>query len=512
MKLSTSIQMKELDSKAINEFNIPDIVLMENASRGSVELIKKHFGELKGIKVSVFAGLGNNGGDAMAIARHLYNAGSNVLVNLVADPKRLNQSPKVNYDILCSMNVPINVINHIEDINDVFLAHSQIIIDGLFGIGLSRKIEGIFYEIIDKINKSNAFVVAVDIPSGISADTGECLGIAVKADMTATFALAKPGHFLYPGRLYSGKLEIVDISTPKQLLDEFKPTFNALVKDDFVIQDRPKDSHKGNFGHVAIVGGSIGKSGAVILASQAALRSGAGLVSAVVPNCINTAFEASCTEAMSYPVKDKDGFFSKEAFVDIVKFVHDKDVICFGMGLGVFDDALYLLESLLELKKPMVIDADGLNVLSKNVSLLKKTNGGIILTPHPKEFSRLIGLTTHDVIKNRLKLTVEFAKDYNVVVVLKMADTLISNGESIFINTSGNPGLSTGGSGDVLSGIIASLIAQGNDVLSASCLGVFLHGASADIALKQYCEISLLPTDVANYITKAIEVIKTKAQ
>ncbi|MGC8503078.1 NAD(P)H-hydrate epimerase, partial [Desulfurella sp.] len=157
MKLSTSLQMKELDSKSINEFKIPDIVLMENASRGTFELIKKQFGSLEGLRVSVFAGLGNNGGDAMAIARHLYNAGANVLVNLVADPNKLNPSPKINYDILCSMNVPINIINHIEDLNDVFLAHSQIIIDGLFGIGLSRNIEGIFYDIIDKINKSNAF-------------------------------------------------------------------------------------------------------------------------------------------------------------------------------------------------------------------------------------------------------------------------------------------------------------------------------------------------------------------
>ncbi|WP_291490658.1 NAD(P)H-hydrate dehydratase [Desulfurella sp.] len=512
MKLSTSLQMKELDSKSINEFKIPDIVLMENASRGTFELIKKQFGSLEGLRVSVFAGLGNNGGDAMAIARHLYNAGANVLVNLVADPDKLNPSPKINYDILCSMNVPINIINHIEDLNDVFLAHSQIIIDGLFGIGLSRNIEGIFYDIIDKINKSNAFVVSVDIPSGINADTAECLGIAVKADLTATFALAKPGQFLYPGRLYCGKLEVVDISTPKQLIDDFKPTFNALVKDDFVIEDRPKNSHKGNFGHIAIVGGSIGKSGAVILAANAALRSGAGLVSAVVPDCINTAFESSCIEAMSYPVKDKDGFFSKESFDDIVDFVRDKDVICFGMGLGVFDDALYLLESLLELKKPMVIDADGLNVLSKNVNLLKKINSPVILTPHPKEFSRLIGQTTAEVLKNRLKLVKEFAKKNNVILILKMADTLISNGESIFINTSGNPGLSTGGSGDVLSGIIASLIAQNNDVLYASCMGVFLHGLSADLALSKYSEASLLPTDVINHITNAIEAIKTKAQ
>ncbi|MGC8503077.1 NAD(P)H-hydrate dehydratase, partial [Desulfurella sp.] len=273
-----------------------------------------------------------------------------------------------------------------------------------------------------------------------------------------------------------------------------------------------KNSHKGNFGHIAIVGGSIGKSGAVILAANAALRSGAGLVSAVVPDCINTAFESSCTEAMSYPVKDKGGFFSKESFDDIVNFVRDKDVICFGMGLGVFDDGLDLLESLLELKKPMVIDADGLNVLSKNVNLLKKVSSPVILTPHPKEFSRLIGQTTAEVLKNRLKLVKEFAKKNNVILILKMADTLISNGESIFINTSGNPGLSTGGSGDVLSGIIASLIAQNNDVLYASCMGVFLHGLSADLALSKYSEASLLPTDVINHITNAIEAIKTKAQ
>lgn len=512
MKLSTSSQMKELDAKSIKEFNIPDIVLMENASRGTFELIKKHFGKLEGVKVSVFAGLGNNGGDAMALARHLYNAGANVLVNLVANTDRLNPSPKINYEILRSMNVEIAIINNIDDINDVFLAHSQIIIDGLFGIGLSRNIEGLFYDIIEKINKSSATKVSLDIPSGINADTGECLGIAVKADLTVTFALAKPGHFLYPGRDYCGRLEIVGISTPKSLIDEFKPTFNALVKDDFFLENRLKSSHKGNFGHVAVVGGSLGKSGAVVLSSCACLKSGAGLVSAVVPDCINNAFESLCVEAMSYPVNSKNGFFSKDSFDDIFNFVKDKDVICFGMGLGIFNEGLDLLKGLIELKKPMVIDADGLNVLAKNPDVLKIANAPIVLTPHPKEFSRLINQSTQYVIKNRLNLIKEFAKNYNVILVLKMADTLISDGNDIFINTSGNPGLSTGGSGDVLSGIIASFIAQGKTVLQAATFGVFLHGFSADLAVKEFGENALLPSDVINYLAKAIESFKIMAQ
>ncbi|OSS41281.1 NAD(P)HX epimerase / NAD(P)HX dehydratase [Desulfurella amilsii] len=512
MKLSTSSQMKELDAKSIKEFNIPDIVLMENASRGAFELIKKHFGKLEGIKVSVFAGLGNNGGDAMALAKHLYNAGANVLVNLAANPQKLNPSPKINYEILRSMNVEIAIINNVDDINDVFLAHSLIIIDGLFGIGLSRNIEGLFYDIVAKINNSNAYKVSLDIPSGINADTAECLGIAVKADLTVTFALAKPGHFLYPGRDYCGRLEIVDISTPKNLIYEFKPTFSALVKNDFSLEDRPKNSHKGNFGHVAIVGGSIGKSGAVVLSSCASIKSGVGLSSAVIPDCINTAFESLCIEAMSYPVNSKDGFFSKDSFGDMLEFVKDKDVICFGMGLGVFDEGLDLLKGLIDLKKPMVIDADGLNVLSKKPDILKTASAPIILTPHPKEFSRLIGQPTQYVIKNRLNLIKEFAKNYNVILVLKMADTLISDGESIFINTSGNPGLSTGGSGDVLSGIIASFLAQGKEALEAATFGVFLHGFSADLAVKEFGENALLASDVINYLAKAIESFKITAR
>jgi len=512
MKLATSSQMKDLDSKSIKNFNIPDIVLMENASKAAFITIKKYFGNVENKKVYVFAGLGNNGGDALALARHLFNTGAVVLVGLVAHPDNLNPSPKVNYEILSSMNVPIEIINNVNDVNDVFLAHCDIIIDGLFGIGLSRNIEGVFYDIIEKINNSSAYKVALDIPSGINADNGEMLGIAVKADLTVTFALAKPGHFLYPGKEFCSQLEIVDISTPKILIDEFKPTFNALVKGDFYLEDRPKNSHKGNFGHVAIVGGSIGKSGAVILSSLACLRTGAGLVSAVIPNCINTAFESSCIEAMSYPVCDNEGFFSKESFSSIIDFVKDKDVICFGMGLGVFDGAIELLKNLIELGKPMVIDADGLNVLSQNTDILKLAKSKIVLTPHPKEFSRLIKQPTSYVIKNRLKLIKDFANNYNVIVVLKMADTLISDGDCIYINTTGNPGLATGGSGDVLSGIIASLISQGKNAICASKLGVYIHGLSADLALNQYCENALLPTDVINYITKAIEMLKTKVQ
>lgn len=512
MKLSTSAQMKELDSKSIKEFNIPDIVLMENASRGAFEAIKKKFGSVKNKKISVFAGLGNNGGDALALARHLYNAGADVLVNLVSTPEKLNPSPKINYDILHSMNVAINIVNNVGDINDIFLTHSEIIVDGLFGIGLSRDIEGLFYHIIEKINKTNAFKVALDIPSGISSDSGKCLGTAIIANLTVTFALAKPGHFLYPGRNYCGNLEIVDISTPRKLLDEFKPIFSALTQDDFYLEKRPKNSHKGNFGHLAIVGGSLGKSGAVILASQAALRSGVGLVSSVIPNCINVAFESSSIEAMSFPVQDNNGFFSRQSFKDIIDFVKDKDVICFGMGLGIFDEAIDLLEGLIELKKPMVIDADGLNVLSKNIEILKKAVSPIILTPHPKEFSRLINQQTSYVLENRIELLKEFASKYNVVLVLKTADTLISDGSSIFINTSGNPGLATGGSGDVLSGIIASFLAQYKDPLFAAKFGVFLHGFSADLAIEEFGENALLPSDVISYLAKAIEFFRKEAQ
>ncbi len=505
MKLSSSIQMKQMDKEAIKT-GIPDIILMENASIKSFYHILNNYENIEGALVTAFVGIGNNGGDALAISRHLYNNGANVFIYMLTDEDRLNKSPGINFEIIKNMGIQHKFVINEEDLNEEIIKESDIIIDGIFGIGLSREVEGIFKKAIELINESDAFVVSVDIPSGIKADTGEIMGVAVEADLTPTFALAKPGHFLYPGREYAQTVEVVDITTPKYIIDEFDADFYALQKDDIEINPKEANSHKGTYGHLAIVGGSKGKSGAVIMASKSAIKCGVGLVSSVIPNSINTAFESSIQEAMSYPVGDNEDTFSEESIDNILEFVKNKDAIAFGMGIGINESTKKLTKYILRIDKPLLIDADGINCLSDNVELLKARKEATVLTPHPKEFSRLINIPVKDVIKNRLSLVKEFSKEHNVIVVLKMADTLIATPEGkIYINTTGNPGLATGGSGDVLSGMIGSFLAQGYAPLQAAVNGVFLHGLAADIAYDDGLSYeSLTPTDVIEYINEAI--------
>ncbi|AEA33309.1 bifunctional ADP-dependent NAD(P)H-hydrate dehydratase/NAD(P)H-hydrate epimerase [Hippea maritima] len=509
MKLSTAAQMREMDKKAI-ETGIPDIVLMENASIKSFYKILEYYGSIEGALVAAFVGAGNNGGDALAISRHLYNNGANVFVYMLIDEDKLNPSPKTNFDIVKNMGIDYKFVQNDDDFNEELIRECDIIIDGIFGTGLSRPVEGRFKRAIELINTSPAFIVSVDIPSGIKADTGEVMGVAVEADLTPTFALAKPGHFLYPGREYSGDVEVVDISTPRHVIDEFDPNFIALDKDEIYLDFRSPTAHKGNFGHLAVVGGSLGKSGAVIMASKAALKTGVGLVSAVVPKSINTAFESRLLEAMSYPADDESGFFSENSIDSVVEFVSDKSSICFGMGLGITESTKKLTEELLQINKPMVIDADGLNCLSFCVEKLKARKLPTILTPHPKEFSRLRGIQTKDVLKDRLNLAVEFAQEYGVYLVLKMADTLIATPDGkLYINTTGNQGLATGGSGDVLSGMIGAFLAEGYDALQAALNGVYLHGLAADLAIEGGITYeSLTPSDVIDRINEAIRSVR----
>ena len=508
MKLSLSEQMKKMDKEAVDA-GIYDVVLMENAAIKSFYEITNYFGDVAGKNCVVFAGFGNNGGDSLALARHLYNSGANVFVYMLGYKDRLQGNLEVNFNIVSNMNIPYKFVYTGSDYNSDLIRDCDLIIDGIFGTGLSRNAEGKFKDAIDKINSSKAFVVSLDLPSGIAANSGKIMGTAVKSDLTPTFAMSKPGHFLYPGRSYSGNVRVVDISTPRYIIDNFEPDFYTVTKNDITLINRDAVSHKGIFGHLSIVGGSLGKSGAVIMASLGAYKTGAGLVSACIPESINAAFESNIPEAMSYPLKDQNGFISQEASVDMLNFVSDKTAVSFGMGLGITEDTKYITEQIVSTDRPLVIDADGLNCLSGSVDLLKNRTKSTIITPHPKEFARLINKTTKDVIENRLELVKNFAKEYSTIVVLKMADTIISdtNGK-IYINTSGNQGMAVGGSGDVLSGMIGSFLSQGYNAIDACKYGVFLHGLSADLAYKKGSSYeSMMPGDIINNINEAIKSV-----
>lgn len=493
MKLFTCEQMRELDSKTISLTGIPGIVLMENAALGVMNRIQVRFNSLKGIKAVVACGKGNNAGDGYAIARHLCNKGAKVDVLAAFDPLNLSGDARTNY--IAAKNMGINITDDLKVING-----KALIIDAIFGTGISGDITGSAKEAIECINNSGAYIIAVDIPSGIDGDSGNICGLAVKANETVVFGFLKTGLATYPAPSYTGSLSVCDISIPKYI--ENSVFCNTYLTDiDFVKSLIPAiypDANKGNMGKVLVIAGSLGMTGAAALCCEAALRSGAGLVTLAIAKELNAIMEIKLTEAMTLPICEGSSL-SIEAIEPIRAKAKWADAMVFGPGLGQSQDIYTILETLIkEIKIPLIIDADGINALCKNINILKEAKQ-IVLTPHPGEFARLTGLSIEQVQGNRLQLAREFASKWQVTLVLKGARTVIALPDgTAYINPTGNPGMATGGSGDVLCGIIAALAARTINIGNAAVAGVYMHGQAADNAANALSQLSLLPTDIIN--------------
>ena len=388
----------------------------------------------------------------------------------------------------------------------VELARSDLIVDALFGTGLSRELDTYYKDIITAINGSPALVVAVDIPSGINADTGQSMGAAVRAVETVTFALPKNGHYLYPGAGCTGRLTVVDIGIPQELYAGLKNCVltPAVVRP--LLVDRPADSHKGTFGSVLLVAGSAGMSGAAVLAARAALRGGCGLLYAAVPACIRTVLAAQVPEAITVALPEAaEGSLLPES----AALLQERWATCHAVAVGPGWTQATELQSLLndiitECPLPLVIDADGLNLLAGMPDALARRTAPVVLTPHPGEAARLLGVKTKDIQADRFGSARRLARRFHATVVLKGAHTVVAEPDgTIAVNTTGNSGLATAGSGDVLTGLLAALLAQGLDTASAARLAVFLHGLAGDLAAAEVGERSLLAGDVVNYLSQA---------
>lgn len=500
MRVVTAHTMQEIDKRAIEEFGVPGIKLMENAGRGCVEEIIAEFG-LQGRAV-IMAGKGNNGGDGYVIARLLSQKGWSIKVIILAEHDRISGDAAVNLDKLptaminyCSHEGQLPAL-HMEEI-----FHADVIVDALLGTGLRSDVQGIYNEAIDLINASGRPVVSVDIPSGIHGTTGRVLGNAVRAYITVTFAFAKLGHVLYPGAEYTGRLVVTDVGIPQQLT-ESASGYEFLNADGLrpLLRRRDRQAHKGHFGHCLIIAGSTGKSGAAALSANSAVRSGSGLVTLAAPEGINNILEVKTTEVMTVPLQDSgSGHLTSSAFPTIEKLLHGKDALAVGPGLDRRPGTFALVQTMVEsLELPMVIDADGLNALAEDITVLRrKKSKTIILTPHPGEMSRLLGTSIPDVEAIRISVAQEFARNYGIYIVLKGARTIIAGPNGVAaINGSGNPGMATGGMGDVLTGIIVSLLGQGYSAWDACRLGVFIHGYAADMVAEDKGEIGLCASDV----------------
>ena len=500
MRVVTAQTMQEIDKLAIEEHGIPGLQLMENAGRCCVEEIIGEFG-LHGCCV-ILAGKGNNGGDGYVIARLLGLKGWRVKVIILAPRLQISGDAATNLDTL-----PGSVVDHytgeghLSPLQREEILQADVIVDALLGTGLGSDVAGVYLEAIDAMNASGRPVVAVDIPSGIDGTSGRVLGSAVRAHMTVTFACAKLGHVLYPGADYTGRLVVADIGIPP---DVMKSAAGCEFMDaDAVrplLQRRERTAHKGRFGHCLIIAGSIGKTGAAALAANSAVRTGSGLVTVGVAESIHTVLEIKTTEAMTVPLPDSgDGYLTDSAFPVLEQLLAGKDAVAIGPGLGSHPETYVLVRNLLEtVTLPLVLDADGLNAVAEEITVLqrKKTNL-MVLTPHPGEMSRLLGTSVPDVEALRISVARDFARTYGVFLILKGARTIIASPEgSVAINGSGNPGMASGGMGDVLTGVIASLLGQGYAGWDACRLGVFLHGYAADLVAGEKGEIGINASDV----------------
>jgi NAD(P)H-hydrate epimerase len=512
MKVLTPERMAKYDEYAIKTWGIPSAVLMENAGRNMYRLIRERYLDGKR-RIVIFCGRGNNGGDGFVIGRYAFESGYHVRVFLLCKKQDLKGDAALNMGLYESLGGDIIEIDKIYDAIKSGIQHADIVIDAIFGTGLSKPIEGIEKAVIEQINESGKPVIAVDIPSGIDGKTGIPLGSAVKAVHTFTFAYPKIGQALCPGAYHTGKLTVIDISIPSFV--EGKIGFDGHIVDGAMLRHALKErtpwSHKGTYGHVAVIAGSVGKTGAAHMASLAALKIGAGLVTLVIPESLNNIMEVKSTEVMTYPVTDKGkGHFTLSSYDQVKSFVEDKDVIIMGPGLSQNPETMELARKLYsETDKPFVIDADGINAFQGQIDIIKDAKRNAVFTPHPGELARLSGLSTQEINEDRIGAGRRFVEETGANLVLKGARTVVFNQQGdFFINPTGNPALAKAGSGDILTGFIGGCASQGSSLIEASLAGVYLHGYIADDWVETGTDMDLLAGDILIGLGKAIRNIR----
>ncbi len=500
MKVVTAHAMQDMDRRAIEEAGIPGTVLMENAGRGCADEIVAEFG-LRGRAV-ILSGKGNNGGDGYVIARLLSQKGWQVRVVVLCTRDRITGDAATNLALLPeSMVAYCHEEGLLASLYMEELFRADVIVDALLGTGLRSDVSSFYREAIELVNASGRPVVSVDIPTGIHATTGRILGAAVRAYITVTFACAKLGHVLFPGAEHTGRLAVVDIGIPAELMQE-APGYEFLNDESIrpLLRRRDRLAHKGTFGHCLIVAGSTGKTGAAALCANSTVRAGAGLVTLGVAESLHRILEVKTTEVMTVPLPDAgNGYLTNSAFPTIERLLEGRDAVAVGPGIDRHPGTVALVQQLVaSVACPLVIDADGLNALAEDISVLRGAKSrSIVLTPHPGEMARLLGTSVPDVEAIRISVAEEFAREYGVYLVLKGARTIIASPDGISaINGSGNPGMATGGMGDVLTGIIVSLMGQGYSAWDASRMGVFIHGYAADMIAEEKGEIGMTATDV----------------
>ena len=512
MKVVTAAEMRKIDQDTIEGIGIPGIVLMETAGREIVRAIDCHYPDAQ--RIGILVGKGNNGGDGLVIARQLAHAGRDAHIFLVSPSDSFTGAARTNLEI--ANNLGLHIEETLTDVSTHIKSHRcELLVDAILGTGLHSDVREPISTIINTINKLSIPILAVDLPSGLDANTGNPLGTCVKADRTVTIGLPKRGVLLHPGAELAGKLEIVDIGFPRQVIDGQNIKVNWTTEKDAAnrLPSRASASHKGSYGRVLVIAGSTGMTGAASLTSEAALRSGAGLVTLGIPKSLNAILEGKLSEVMTLPLPETEtGSLAESATQSILEYAErTQSVLAIGPGLSQHPETLALVHQLIKenreqgLELRLVIDADGLNAIAQAKELMLLLDKEAVLTPHLGEMARLTDMQIPTLAADRISAAETFTEKFGVTLVLKGAPTVTSypKGE-VWINSTGNPGMATAGMGDVLTGVIAGLMAQKVSSIDAAILGVYLHGLAGDISAETIGVRGLIAGDVLRAIPQAL--------
>lgn len=516
MRVATAAQIAALDRRATTEFGIPTAALMERAGASVAQVAHFVLRERGGRRTVALCGKGNNGGDGLVAARHLRRAGVDVAVIIAAGEEEFEGDARSALSAVRDAGIPVSAAPTIDAPTiERALRGTDLIIDALFGTGFRGPARGTAARLIEQANHSGRPILAVDVPSGLDADTGRLNGPCIRAAATVTMAMPKPGLLLYPGAEMCGEISFADIGYPAALRDD--PSVRThLVTPQMVralLPPRPPDSHKGTYGRTLVIAGSVGFTGAAVLASLGALRVGAGLVTLAVPRAVYPIVASHVVEAMPTPVDDDGEAISASALPRLNELLDISDAVAVGPGLSTQPGVYEVVEGLLRRDRPLVIDADGLNVLAGRAEVLARANAPVVITPHPGELGRLVGTTAAAIQQDRLAAARRAAAEFRCVVVLKGARTIVARADGeAFIISSGNPGMATGGMGDVLTGAIASFIGQGVAPDDAAWTAAYLHGLAADLIAEERGTAGVLASEVADRLPVAIRRIRSGEQ
>ncbi len=512
MRAATAAQSRSIDRRAIEEVGIPSLVLMENAGRAVVAAIERRLGGTAGRKVVILCGKGNNGGDGLVVARHLHARGADVRVFLAGRLEQLSPDAALQARMVGGIGLPVAEVTTAAAAREA-LAGSDLAVDALLGTGTRGEVTGLLAELIEALNASPVPVVAVDVPSGLNADTGQPCGCCVRAVESVTFGVLKRGLVVYPGAGYAGEVTLAPISIPPAAIaaEEIEVSLVEPADARALLPTRDPWAHKGSAGSVLVLGGSAGMTGAAALAALAAMRIGAGLVRLAVPRSLNDILEAKATEVVTLPVAETEGrSFTAAGMREALARAGTPQCVALGPGLSQHPETVRAVyEVLPTIAAPLVIDADGLNALAEAPETFDRLAGPAVITPHPGEMSRLLRRGVGEIQADRIAAATEAARRFGVVAVLKGARTVIAEpGGAVFINATGNAAMASAGMGDVLTGAIAGLIAQGLTPLDGAILGVFLHGLAGDLAATAVGGPGIVAGDVQERLPAALAALR----